>query len=192
MIVLENRIIADIRRTILKEDFSDLRKGNTFHEFFQKKADIFSYFKNFKMNELTLKYIGCFEEAVEGLKNPEMTEEKFEKVREKFKAQEQHWRSFYPYDIAGRTLAINKYDRLEISSVFETLSFSLYEFAKKEYEELENKTEEEKKELLKDLSLINGYLRNYSFIATADAVSSLLSACVNGKEPWKNMYRGEK
>lgn len=192
MIVLENRIIADIRRTILKEDFSDLRKGNTFHEFFQKKADIFSYFKNFKMNELTLKYIGCFEEAVEGLKNPEMTEEKFEKVREKFKAQEQHWRSFYPYDIAGRTLAINKYDRLEISSVFETLSFSLYEFAKKEYEELENKIEEEKKELLKDLSLINGYLRNYSFIATADAVSSLLSACVNGKEPWKNMYRGEK
>lgn len=192
MIVLENRIIADIRRIILKEDFSDLRKGNTLHEFFQKKADIFSYFKNFKMNELTLKYIGCLEETVKELKNPETTEEKFEKVREKFKAQEQHWRSFYPYDIAGRTLAINKYDRLEISSVFETLSFSLYEFAKKEYEGLESRTEEEKKELLKDLSLINGYLRNYSFIATADAVSSLLNACVNGKEPWKNMYREEK
>lgn len=192
MIVLENRIIEDIRGIILKEDFDDLRKENTLHEFFQKKADIFSYFKNFKMNELTLEYIGCLEETVKELKNPEMTEEKFEKVREKFKAQEQHWRSFYPYDIAGRTLAINKYDRLEISSVFEMLSFSLYEFAKKEYEGLESRTEEEKKELLKNLSLINGYLRNYSFVAAADAVSSLIRACLDGKEPWKNMYREEK
>lgn len=192
MIVLENRIIADIRRTILKEDFYDLRKGETLHEFFQKEADIFSYFKKFKMNELTSEYIGCFEEAVEGLKNPEMTEEEFEKVRDKFKAQEQHWRSFYPYDIAGRTLAINKYDRLEISFVFEMLSFSLYEFAKKEYEELESRTEEEKKELLEKTSLIHNYLRDYSFAATADAIGELKLACRDGKEPWKNMYRKEK
>lgn len=192
MICLESRIIEHIREIILKEDFDDLRKGDTLHEFFASKADIFSYFKNFKMNELTLEYIGCLEEAVKELKNSEMTEEKFEKVREKFKAQEQHWRSFYPYDIAGRTLAINKYDRLEISSVFEMLSFSLYEFAKKEYEGLESRTEEEKKELLKNLSLINGYLRNYSFVAAANAVSSLIRACLDGKEPWKNMYRGEK
>lgn len=191
MICLESRIIEDIRGIILKEDFDDLRKGNTLHEFFQKKADIFSYFKNFKMNELTLEYIGCLEETVKELKNPEMTEEKFEKVREKFKAQEQHWRSFYPYDIAGRTLAINKYDRLEISSVFETLSFSLYEFAKKEYEELESRTEEEKKGLLEKTSLIHNYLRDYSFAAAADAIGELKLACRDGKEPWKNMYRGE-
>lgn len=192
MICLESRIIEDIRGIILKEDFDDLRKGDTLHEFFQKKADIFSYFKNFKMNELTLKYIECLEEAAKELKNPEMTEEKFEKVREKFKAQEQHWRSFYPYDIAGRTLAINKYDRLEISSVFETLSFSLYEFAKKEYEGLESRTEEEKKELLEKTSLIHNYLRDYSFAATADAIGKLKLACRDGKEPWKNMYRKEK
>lgn len=183
MICLESRIIEDIRRIILKEDFDDLRKGDTLHEFFQKKADIFSYFKNFKMNELTLKYIECLEEAVKELKNPEMTEEEFEKVREKFKAQEQHWRSFYPYDIAGRTLAINKYDRLEISSVFETLSFSLYEFAKKEYEGLESRTEEEKKGLLEKTSLIHNYLRDYSFAAAADAIGELKLACRDGKEP---------
>ena len=70
-------------------------------------------------------------------------------------------------------------------------SFSLYEFAKKEYDNLESRTEEEKKELLKNLSLINGYLRNYSFAVAADAVSALISACLNGKEPWKNMYREE-
>ncbi|MBF1333276.1 MAG: hypothetical protein HXM49_03740 [Leptotrichia sp.] len=192
MICLESRIIEHIREIILKEDFDDLRKGDTLHEFFQKKADIFSYFKNFKMNELTLKYIECLEEAVKELKNPEMTEEEFEKVREKFKAQEQHWRSFYPYDIAGRTLAINKYDRLEISSAFETLSFSLYEFAKKEYEGLESRTEEEKKELLEKTSLIHNYLRDHSFVATADAIGELKLACRDGKEPWKNMYRKEK
>ena len=192
MICLESRIIEDIREIILKEDFDDLRKGDTLHEFFAAKAEMFSFFKRFKMHEFTKKYIEYFEEVIKELKKPDFTEEEFEKVREKFKAQEQHWRSFYPYDIAGRTLAINKYDRLEISSAFETLSFSLYEFAKKEYEGLESRTEEEKKELLEKTSLIHNYLRDYSFAATADAIGKLKLACRDGKEPWKNMYRKEK
>lgn len=191
MICLESRIIEHIREIILKEDFDDLRKGDTLHEFFAAKAEMFSFFKRFKMHEFTKKYIEYFEEVIKELKKPDFTEEGLEEIRKKFKNQEEHWDYCYRHSPSGRGLEVNKHGKIFVQDRYEQLSFSLYEFAKKEYEELENKTEEEKKELLKDLSLINGYLRNYSFIATADAVSSLLSACVNGKEPWRNMYREE-
>lgn len=191
MICLESRIIEHIREITLKEDFDDLRKGDTLHEFFAAKAEMFSFFKRFKMHEFTKKYIEYFEEVIKELKKPDFTEEGLEEIRKKFKNQEEHWDYCYRHSPSGRGLEVNKHGKIFVQDRYEQLSFSLYEFAKKEYEELENKTEEEKKELLKDLSLINGYLRNYSFIATADAVSSLLSACVNGKEPWKNMYREE-
>lgn len=191
MICLESRIIEHIREIILKEDFDDLRKGDTLHEFFAAKAEMFSFFKRFKMHEFTKKYIEYFEEVIKELKKPDFTEEGLEEIRKKIKNQEEHWDYCYRHSPSGRGLEVNKHGKIFVQDRYEQLSFSLYEFAKKEYEELENKTEEEKKELLKDLSLINGYLRNYSFIATADAVSSLLSACVNGKEPWKNMYREE-
>ena len=192
MICLESRIIEHIRGMILKEDFDDLREGNTLDDFFASKAEIFSFFKKFKMHEFTKKYIEYFEEVVEEFKKPDFTEEGLEEIRKKFKNQEEHWDLCYRYSPSGRGLVADKYDKIFVHDRYEELSFSLYEFAKKEYEELENRTEEEKKELLKNLSLINGYLRNYSFVATANAVSSLLSACVNGKEPWKNMYREEK
>lgn len=192
MICLESRIIEHIRGIILKEDFDDLRKGDTLHEFFAAKAEMFSFFKRFKMHEFTKKYIEYFEEVIKELKKPDFTEEGLEEIRKKFKNQEEHWDYCYRHSPSGRGLEVNKHGKIFVQDRYEQLSFSLYEFAKKEYEELENKTEEEKKELLKDLSLINGYLRNYSFIATADAVSALISACLNGKEPWKNMYRKEK
>ena len=185
MICLESRIIEHIREIILKEDFDDLRKGDTLDEFFVAKAEMFSFFKKFKMHEFTKKYIEYFEEVIKELKKPDFTEEGLEEIRKKFKNQEEHWDFCYRYSPSGRGLVGDKHDKIFVQDRYEELSFSLYEFAKKEYEGLESRTEEEKKEILKDLSLINGYLRNYSFIATADAVSSLLSACVNGKEPWK-------
>lgn len=189
MICLESRIIEHIREIILKEDFDDLRKGDTLHEFFAAKAEMFSFFKRFKMHEFTKKYIEYFEEVIKELKKPDFTEEGLEEIRKKFKNQEEHWDYCYCHSPSGRGLEVNKHGKIFVQDRYEQLSFSLYEFAKKEYEGLENRTEEEKKELLKNLSLINGYLRNYSFVATANVVSSLISACLNGKEPWKNMYK---
>lgn len=189
MICLESRIIEHIRKIILKEDFDDLREGNTLNDFFASKAEIFSFFKKFKMHEFTKKYIEYFEEVVEEFKKPDFTEEELEEIRKKFKNQEEHWDYCYRYSPSGRGLEADKHGRIFVQDRYEELSFSLYEFAKKEYEGLENRTEEEKKELLKNISLINGYLRNYSFVATANVVSSLISACLNGKEPWKNMYK---
>lgn len=191
MKVLESRIIEDIRGIILKEDFDDLRKGDTLHEFFAAKAEMFSFFKRFKMHEFTKKYIEYFEEVIKELKKPDFTEEGLEEIRKKFKNQEEHWNYCYRYSPAGRGLVADKHGKIFVQDRYEQLSFSLYEFAKKEYDNLESRTEEEKKELLKNLSLINGYLRNYSFAVAADAVSALISACLNGKEPWKNMYREE-
>lgn len=192
MICLESRIIEHIREIILKEDFDDLRKGDTLDEFFVAKAEMFSFFKKFKMHEFTKKYIEYFEEVIKELKKPDFTEEGLEEIRKKFKNQEEHWDFCYRYSPSGRGLVADKHDKIFVQDRYEELSFSLYEFARKEYEGLESRTEEEKKELLKNVSLINGYLRNYSFTATADAVSALISACLNGKEPWKNMYRKEK
>ena len=191
MICLESRIIGDIRGIILKEDFYDLREANTLDEFFASKGEMFSFFKRFKMHDFTKKYIEYFEEVIKEFKKPDFTEEGLEEIRKKFKNQEEHWNYCYRYSPAGRGLVADKHGKIFVQDRYEELSFSLYEFAKKEYEELESRTEEEKKELLKNLSLINGYLRNYSFVATADVVSALISACLNGKEPWKNMYREE-
>lgn len=192
MICLESRIIEHIREIILKEDFDDLRKGDTLHEFFAAKAEMFSFFKRFKMHEFTKKYIEYFEEVIKELKKPDFTEEGLEEIRKKFKNQEEHWDYCYRHSPSGRGLEVNKHGKIFVQDRYEQLSFSLYEFAKKEYDNLESRTEEEKKELLKNLSLINGYLRNYSFVAAANAVSTLISACLNGKEPWKNMYKEEK
>lgn len=191
MICLESRIIEHIREIILKEDFDDLRKGDTLHEFFAAKAEMFSFFKRFKMHEFTKKYIEYFEEVIKELKKPNFTDEGLEEIRKKFKNQEEHWDYCYRHSPSGRGLEADKHDKIFVQDRYEQLSFSLYEFAKKEYDNLESRTEEEKKELLKNLSLINGYLRNYSFAVAADAVSALISACLNGKEPWKNMYREE-
>lgn len=192
MICLESRIIEDIRGIILKEDFDDLRKGETLHEFFAAKGEMFTFFKRFKMHEFTKEYIEYFEEVIKEFKKPDFTEEGLEEIRRKFKNQEEHWDYCYRYSPSGRGLEVNKHGKIFVQDRYEQLSFSLYEFAKKEYEGLESRTEEEKKELLKNLSLINGYLRNYSFVVAADAVSSLIRACLDGKEPWKNMYRGGK
>ena len=185
MICLESRIIGDTRGIILKEDFYDLREANTLDEFFASKGEMFSFFKRFKMHDFTKEYIEYFEEVIKELKKPDFTEEGLEEIRKKFKNQEEHWDYCYRYSPSGRGLETDKHDKIFVQDRYEQLSFSLYEFAKKEYEELESRTEEEKKELLKNLSLINGYLRNYSFAATADAVSAFISACLNGKEPWK-------
>lgn len=191
MICLESRIIKHIREIILKEDFDDLRKDDMLDEFFAAKGEMFSFFKKFKMHEFTKKYIEYFEEVIKELKKPDFTEEGLEEIRKKFKNQEEHWDYCYHYSPSRRGLVADKHGKIFVQDRYEQLSFSLYEFAKKEYDNLESRTEEEKKELLKNLSLINGYLRNYSFAVAAAAVSALISACLNSKEPWKNMYREE-
>lgn len=192
MIYLESRIIENIRRIILKEDFDDLRKGNTLHEFFASKAEMFSFFKRFKMHEFTKEYVEYFEEVIKEFKKPNFTDEGLEEIRKKFKNQEKHWDYCYRYSPSGRGLEIDKHDKIFVQDRYEELSFSLYEFARKEYEGLESRIEEEKKELLEKTSLIHNYLRDYSFVATADAIGELKLACRDGKEPWKNMYRKEK
>ena len=60
---------------------------------------------------------------------------------------------------------------------FEELSFSIYEFAKREYKNLESKTKKEKQGLLKQTSLIHSYLRSNCFASVADAIADLKLAC---------------
>jgi hypothetical protein len=172
MRTLENKIIEDVRNTLLREDLDDLKD-----EYFENKLNIFKFFEKFKMNELTLKYIKMFEKVLNKIAEKDFTEEKFEEIKNAFQKKEKQIKWFYENDIEGRNYVIDKHNNLQIQERFEELSFVIYEFAKREYRNLENKTESEKQELLKDTSLIHNYLRENSFAAVADAIADVKLAC---------------
>ena len=180
MITLENRIMEQIRHIILDEELEDLKK-----DFFKNKVGILTFFKKFEMNEITKKYIETFEKIMGKIES--FNEEEFEKIKETFREKEKGLEYKFSFEIMNGELEFNKHNRLVVSERFEELSFSLYEYMIKQYNELENKTEEEKKELLLKTSLIHNYLRDYSFAATADATAKLKLACRDGKEGWKKM-----
>lgn len=178
MKVLENKIIEDVRHIILREDLDDLKDNNKIDDFFQNKLDIFSFFKEkFEMHEITKKYISTFAKILNIISEKDFTEENLEELRETFLKKEEMLKDFYKHDILGRELIINEHGVLQIKDKFEQLSFSIYEYMIKQYNELENKTEEEKKELLLKTSLIHNYLRENSFAAVADAVADVKLAC---------------
>ena len=176
MKVLENKIIEDVRHIILSEDLDDIKDNNKIDDYFQNKLDIFNFFKKFDMNEITREYIEMLEKALNRIAETDFTEETFKKMRKAFVEKEEYLKSYYDVDILGNYYETDKND-LKVTERFEELSFSIYEFAKREYRDLNNKTEEEKQELLKQTSLIHSYLRNNSFAVVADAIADLKLAC---------------
>ena len=176
MKVLENKIIEDVRHIILSEDLDDIKDNNKIDDYFQNKLDIFKFFKNFDMNEITKKYIEMLEKALNRIAETDFTEEIFENMKKAFIEKEEYLKSYYDVDILGNYYETDKND-LKVTERFEELSFSIYEFAKREYRDLNNKTEAEKQKLLKQTSLIHSYLRSNSFAAVADAIADLKLAC---------------
>lgn len=176
MKVLENKIIEDVRHIILSEDLDDIKDNNKIDDYFQNKLDIFKFFKNFDMNEITKKYIEMLEKALNRIAETDFTEEIFEKMRKAFIEKEEYLKSYYDVDILGNYYETDKND-LKVTERFEELSFSIYEFAKREYRDLNNKTEAEKQKLLKQTSLIHSYLRSNCFASVADAIADLKLAC---------------
>lgn len=176
MKVLENKIIEDVRHIILSEDLDDIKDNNKIDDYFQNKLDIFNFFKKFDMNEITREYIEMLEKALNRIAETDFTEETFKKMRKAFVEKEEYLKSYYDVDILGNYYETDKND-LKVTERFEELSFSIYEFAKREYRDLNNKTEEEKQELLKQTSLIHSYLRSNCFASVADAIVDLKLAC---------------
>lgn len=176
MKVLENKIIEDVRHIILSEDLDDIKDNNKIDDYFQNQLDIFKFFKNFDMNEITKKYIEMLEKALNRIAETDFTEETFKKMRKAFVEKEEYLKSYYDVDILGNYYETDKND-LKVTERFEELSFSIYEFAKREYRDLNNKTEAEKQKLLKQTSLIHSYLRSNCFASVADAIADLKLAC---------------
>jgi len=176
MKVLENKIIEDVRHIILSEDLDDIKDNNKIDDYFQNKMDIFKFFENFDMNEITKKYIEMLEKALNRIAETDFTEETFKKMRKAFVEKEEYLKSYYDVDILGNYYETDKND-LKVTERFEELSFSIYEFAKREYRDLNNKTEAEKQKLLKQTSLIHSYLRSNCFASVADAIADLKLAC---------------
>lgn len=176
MKVLENKIIEDVRHIILSEDLDDIKDNNKIDDYFQNKLDIFNFFKKFDMNEITREYIEMLEKALNRIAETDFTEETFKKMRKAFVEKEEYLKSYYDVDILGNYYETDKND-LKVTERFEELSFSIYEFAKREYRDLNNKTEAEKQKLLKQTSLIHSYLRSNCFASVADAIADLKLAC---------------
>jgi hypothetical protein len=176
MKVLENKIIEDVRHIILSEDLDDIKDNNKIDDYFQNKLDIFNFFKKFDMNEITREYIEMLEKALNRITETDFTEETFKKMRKAFVEKEEYLKSYYDVDILGNYYETDKND-LKVTERFEELSFSIYEFAKREYRDLNNKTEAEKQKLLKQTSLIHSYLRSNCFASVADAIADLKLAC---------------
>ena len=155
MKVLENKIIEDVRHIILSEDLDDIKDNNKIDDYFKNKLDIFNFFKKFDMNEITREYIEMLEKALNEIAKSDFTEENFKEMRNDFQ---------------------KNYDS-QLNERFEELSFSIYEFAKREYRDLNNKTKKEKQDILKQTSLIHSYLRSNCFASVADAIADLKLAC---------------
>ena len=147
MKTLENRIIENVRNIVLNEEIEDLND-----EYFKNKLEIFKVFENFEMSELTKENIDILKKLMNEIENETLTEKKLEEFRKKYKEDK----------------LIDRYERL---------SFAVYDYAKKELAVLNEKTKEEKEEILRKTLLIHNYLRDFSFAVVADAVADLKLAC---------------
>lgn len=178
MKVLENKIIEDVRHTILKEDLDDLKDNGKLDDHFQNELNIFSFFREqFEMHEITKKYISTFAKILNIISEKDFTEENLEELRETFLKKEEMLKDFYTHDILGRELIINEHGVLQIKDKFEQLSFSIYHYYKELSEKINEKTEAEKAEIYNNCILIHNYLKENSFAAAADAVADVKLAC---------------
>ena len=178
MKVLENKIIEDVRHTILKEDLDDLKDNGKLDNHFQNELNIFSFFREqFEMHEVTKKYIKTFENLLNIISEKDFTEEKLEELRKAFLKKEEMLKDFYKHDILGRELIINENGVLQIKDKFEQLSFSIYQYEQRQFRNILDKTKEQKAELYKECVLIHHYLRENSFAAVADSVADVKLAC---------------
>lgn len=177
MIILENRIIEDIRGTILREKLRNLKDDEKLDDYFENELNIFKFFKNFEMDEVTAQYINLYEKLMNKIAEKDFNEENLKELREKFKKEEKLIEMKVDNMLQGRFYIINKHSNLEIIDRYEKLSFSIYHYYKELSEKISEKTAQEKEKILQEISLVHNYLRNYSFAAVADAVADVKLAC---------------
>ena len=177
MITLENRMIEDIRGTILREELRNLKDDEKLDDYFENELNIFKFFKNFEMDEVTAQYINLYEKLMDKIAEKNFNEENLKELREKFKKEEKLIEIKVDNMIQGRFYIINKHGNLEIIDRYEKLSFSIYHYYKELSEKINEKTETEKTEIYNNSVLIHNYLRENSFAAVADAVADVKLAC---------------
>lgn len=177
MKVLENKIIEDVRNTILNEDLDDLKDNGKLDDYFENELNIFKFFKNFEMDEVTAQYINLYEKLMNKIAEKDFNEENLKELREKFKKEEKLIEIKVDNMLQGRFYIINKHGNLEIIDRYEKLSFSIYHYYKELSEKINEKTETEKTEIYNNSVLIHHYLRENSFAAVADAVADVKLAC---------------
>ena len=177
MITSENRIIEDIRGTILREELRNLKDDEKLDDYFENELNIFKFFKNFEMDEVTAQYINLYEKLMDKIAEKNFNEENLKELREKFKKEEKLIEMKVDNMLQGRFYIINKHGNLEIIDRYEKLSFSIYHYYKELSEKINEKTETEKTEIYNNSVLIHNYLRENSFAAVADAVADVKLAC---------------
>ena len=177
MKVLENKIIEDVRHTILDEDLDDLKDNGKLDDYFENELNIFKFFKNFEMDEVTAQYINLYEKLMNKIAEKDFNEENLKELREKFKKEEKLIEMKVDNMLQGRFYIINKHGNLEIIDRYEKLSFSIYHYYKELSEKINEKTETEKSEIYNNSVLIHNYLRDCSFATVADAVADVKLAC---------------
>nr|DAR69380.1 MAG TPA: hypothetical protein [Caudoviricetes sp.] len=177
MKVLENKIIEDVRHTILDEDLDDLKDNGKLDDYFENELNIFKFFKNFEMDEVTAQYINLYEKLMNKIAEKDFNEENLKELREKFKKEEKLIEMKVNNMLQGRFYIINKHGNLEIIDRYEKLSFSIYHYYKELSEKINEKTETEKSEIYNNSVLIHNYLRDCSFATVADAVADVKLAC---------------
>lgn len=177
MIILENRIIEDIRGTILREELRNLKDDEKLDDYFENELNIFKFFKNFEMDEVTAQYINLYEKLMNKIAEKEFNEENLKELREKFKKEEKLIEMKVDNMLQGRFYINNKHGNLEIIDRYEKLSFSIYHYYKELSEKISEKIAQEKEKILQETSLVHNYLRNYSFAVVADAVADVKLAC---------------
>ena len=177
MITSENRIIEDIRATILREELRNLKDDEKLDDYFENELNIFKFFKNFEMDEVTAQYINLYEKLMDKIAEKNFNEENLKELREKFKKEEKLIEMKVDNMLQGRFYIINKHGNLEIIDRYEKLSFSIYHYYKELSEKINEKTETEKTEIYNNSVLIHNYLRENSFAAVADAVADVKLAC---------------
>lgn len=177
MITLENRIIEDIRGTILREELRNLKDDEKLDDYFENELNIFKFFKNFEMGEVTAQYINLYEKLMNKIAEKDFNEEDLKELREKFKKEEKLIEMKVDNMLQGRFYINNKHSNLEIIDRYEKLSFSIYHYYKELSEKINEKTETEKAEIYNNCILIHNYLKENSFAAVADAVADVKLAC---------------
>lgn len=177
MITLENRIIEDIRGTILREELRNLKDDEKLDDYFENELNIFKFFKNFEMGEVTAQYLILYEKLMNKIAEKDFNEEDLKELREKFKKEEKLIEMKVDNMLQGRFYIINKHGNLEIIDRYEKLSFSIYHYYKELSEKINEKTETEKAEIYNNCILIHNYLKENSFAAAADAVADVKLTC---------------